>query len=177
MMTKEQFIEWFNRGEEYRQTLLEFEKFFSGGEVFESAFGKFYDQYMDLPNFNECAKDIIADFIWWDGPVRWCPYEKAEPQIIGTVEDLYYVVMEISHMENMKEQIDYLIPNVSLSCATLWFPGYANEFVYGFELSPEENDAIVNELNAYIKTNYPEVDMTVHYDNEKFNLWNNEIDD
>lgn len=177
MMTKEQFIEWFNRGEEYRQTLLKIEELFSAGEIFESAIGKFYDQYMAMPNFSEAAKDLINDFIWWDEIIRWCPYENAEPIIIGTVEELYYVVMELSHMENMKEQIDYLIPNVSFSCATLWFPGYASEFVYGFELSSEENNAIVDELNVYIKTNYPEVDMTVHYDNEKFNLWNNEIDD
>ena len=80
-------------------------------------------------------------------------------------------------MENMKEQIDYLLPNVDFACATIWFPGYAHECLSAFELTSKEADKIVSELNDYIKTEYPDRDIVVHYDNEKFNLWNNECDD
>ena len=173
MMTKEQFINWFNKGEEYRKTLLKIEELFSAGEIFESAIGRFYDEYIDMPNFSDDAKDMIGDFIWNDSRTRWY-FNETESVEVETVEELYYAVMEFSGRNNMIEQIDYILPNVCFSCATLWFPGYAHECVNAFELDAEEAEAIAADMNEYIKTHYPNRDVVVHYDNEKFNLWNNE---
>lgn len=175
-MTKEQFINWFNTGEKFRQNLLELEKVLQGYDIFETSIGNFYDQYIDLPNFSEEAKELIWSFIWEDNLTCW-HYNEIEYLVIDTIEMLYYVVMELSHMEIMKMRIDFLLPEVDFSCATIWFPGEIDESMRFFRVSDEEADKIVLELNNYIKINYPNRDVVVHYDNEKFNLWNNEWDD
>lgn len=178
MMTKQQFDYWFKQGEKYRQTLLKIEKDFNIGEIFETPFGNFYEQYMNLPNFSEPARDLITEFIWAiKKPLHWYLPTEERTLTIKTIDDLYYAVMELSCVENMKERINYLIPNVDFLGATLWFPGELSEFMYETRFTEGVAEEITIKLNKYIKTRYPEVDMVVHYDNEKFNLWNNEHDE
>jgi hypothetical protein len=178
MMTKRQFKQWFTQGEKFRQTLLKIENDFNIGEIFETPFGKFYEQYMDLPKFSEPAEDLILEFMWGTKkPIHWYFPTEERKLIIKTIDDLYYAVMELSCVGFMKERINYLIPNVDFLGATLWFPGQLSEFIYENRITEEVAKEITTRLNRYIRTRYPEVDMVVHYDNEEFILWNNKHDE
>ena len=197
MLNKQEFTKYINIMIKYREYIETLENIkVLGNDIFDSPLGRLLDEMTEILNISERAQDVIFNYCW---DRKYCYNEEYGyiteygDYVPDNIEELYLQVLVLSYKEVIKERIDYYL-GTSLSefrhhleNAILWDEtlGYwdkefngGDECAYAIYDIEEESEAekFINELNEYLKENYPDEKAHIFYDNETIFLVNDNDD-
>ena len=194
MLNKQEFTKYINIMIKYREYLEALEDVkVLGNDIFDSPLGRLLDEMGEILNISERAREVIFNYY---SDRQYC-YDNYETEfgdyVPDNIDELYLQVLVLSYKEIIKERIDYYLGDslsefrYHLEDAILWdetlgswgeeFNGEDDCAYVIYELEEESAaEKFINELNEYLKENYPDEKAHIFYDNEKILLVNDNDD-
>ena len=188
MLNKQEFTNWINIILNFQKRLKALEDAFGNfSSIFDTELGILYDTFIDFPNFSPEAKDLIFDYCYSLGGNNknedgflidiWGSVIPAQD-----IDELYTEAIVLSYKEIIKGTIDYYLsyPNSEfryhLEKAIIWDETLDDEGTYKLFENNEEVEKFINELNEYLKENYPNEKAHIFYNGELIMLVNDNND-